>query len=83
MRPRNARPYIGKKVDAFFAFRRMMRAAHPPDPPEFAPRDFFLFAYIKERLKERWFDDPDQLLRAISAVCASIEKVILEKVFSE
>lgn len=79
----NARPHMAKKVNEFFANNGMTRAPHPPYSPDLAPCDFFLFGYIKERLKGRSFNDADQLLMAINGVCESIEKATLEKVFYE
>jgi len=34
---------------------------HPACSPDLAPRDFFLFPKIKEILKERHFDDIDDI----------------------
>jgi hypothetical protein len=38
---------------------------HPPSSPDFAPRNFFLFGYIKEKLKDIVFSDEEELFVAI------------------
>jgi hypothetical protein len=57
----NARPQIRKKPDEFFANNGMRRPPHSPYSHDFAPSDFFLFGYIKNKLKRQLFDDPDHL----------------------
>jgi hypothetical protein len=37
-------------------------APHPPDSPDLAPSDFFLFGYVKERLKGMVFPSYEELL---------------------
>jgi hypothetical protein len=77
----NARPHTAKKVDQFFRDHGLLRAAHPPYSPDLAPCDFYLFGYIKGKLQGQCFDDGEQLLRAIDAICQAIEKVTLENAF--
>jgi transposase len=43
-------------------------AAHPPYSPDLAPFDFFLFGYLKERLKGMVFPSYEELLDAINEV---------------
>jgi transposase len=79
----NARPHTAKRVDDFFDNNGMQRALHPPYSPDLAHCDFFLFGYIKEKLRGQSFDTSDELLTAITGICESIQKVTLEKVFCE
>jgi hypothetical protein len=61
----------------------MKIAPHQPYSQHLVPCDFYLFGYIKGRLADASFEEPDQLLQAIDAIFQSIEKVTLERVFQE
>jgi hypothetical protein len=61
----------------------MKSAPHPPDSPDLAPPDFYLFGYIKRCLVGLSFEDADQLLAAVKGVLERIEKVTLHAVFLE
>jgi transposase len=52
-------------------------APHPPYLPDLAPSDFFLFGYVKERLKGTVFPSYEELLDAISEVVTGIESETL------
>jgi len=45
---------------------------HPAYSPDLAPSDFFLFPKIKEILKERHFDDIDDIRSNITAALKAI-----------
>jgi transposase len=78
----NARPHTAKKVDEFFTNNVIIGVPRPPYSPDFAPFDFFLFEYVKERLNGRSFDDPDQLSMIINEFCAFIEKSFWRRCFT-
>jgi hypothetical protein len=40
---------------------------HPPYSPDLAPSDFFLFLKLKEILRERHFDDIDDIRSNMTA----------------
>jgi hypothetical protein len=61
----------------------MEQAPHPPHSPDLAPSDFYLFGYLKDRLRGQHFEDGDQLFDAISALTETIEKVTLQRVLLE
>jgi hypothetical protein len=46
----NARAHTAQKCRTFCEENGLRLAAHPPDSPDLAPSDFFLFGYVKERL---------------------------------
>jgi histone-lysine N-methyltransferase SETMAR len=54
---------------------------HPPYSSDLAPSDFFLFGYVKGRLKEMVFPSYEELLDAISEVVTDIESESLTSVF--
>jgi histone-lysine N-methyltransferase SETMAR len=70
----NARPHTARKVTEFLAGNGMKRVSHPPYSLDLAPCDFYLFGYIKGRLADASFEEPDQLLQAIDGILQSIEK---------
>jgi hypothetical protein len=47
----NARDHIAQKCRTFSKGNGLRLAPHPPYSPDLAPSDFFLFGYVKERLK--------------------------------
>ena len=59
------------------------RAPHPPYSPDIAPSDFFLFGYVKERLKGRSFKKKDDLFGAIFSIIEVIPSELKYKVFEE
>jgi histone-lysine N-methyltransferase SETMAR len=79
----NARPYTAKNVTKFLAGNGMKRTPHWRYSPDLAPCDFYLFEYLKGRLADASFEEPDQLLQEIDAIFQSLEKATLERVFQE
>jgi hypothetical protein len=65
--PRMQGPTLLKNVELL---RRngLWLAPHPPYSPYLAPSDFFLFGYVKERLKGMVFSSYEELLDAICVV---------------
>jgi hypothetical protein len=39
---------------------------HPPDSPDLAPSDFWLFGHVKTSCVGQTFDEPEQLLEAVT-----------------
>ena len=57
---------------------------HPPNSPDLAPSDFFLFGYIKDQLRGVYIpEDPKELQRHVENIMKSIGKKKLRKVFKE
>jgi hypothetical protein len=77
----NARPHKSKKVRQFMERNKMEMAPHPPYSPDLAPCDFFLFGAVKGRLQGRVFEEPDQLLTEVRALCQSYANQTLTRVF--
>jgi hypothetical protein len=59
-------------------FRRMK---HPPYSPDLAPCDFFLFGYLKERLRGESFAEEGELTAAIREIVHGISGEMLASVF--
>ena len=59
------------------------RALHPAYSPDIAPSDFFLFGYIKEKLRGQLFTKRDELLDEIYTKIYEIPHPLERKVFNE
>jgi hypothetical protein len=64
----NARTHAAQNWGTFCEENGLRFAPHPPYPPDVAPSDFFLFGYVKERLKGMAFSSYEQSLDAIGEV---------------
>ena len=79
----NARPHTARKVTRFLEENHMKKAPHPPYSPDIAPCDFFLFGYIKDKLKGESFESVDSLLERVKEILNGISKEILRSAFTE
>lgn len=59
------------------------RTPHPPYSPDIAPSDFYLFGYVKDRLKGKKFSSPEDLKDAIIEILNSISRDKRKDVFTE
>jgi len=59
-------------VREFLATKQITVLEHPAYSPDLAPNDFFLFPNIKEILKERHFDDSDDIRSSTTAALKAI-----------
>jgi hypothetical protein len=57
------------------------RAIHPPNSPDLAPSDFYLFSHVKHCLRAQPFETADELFLAIDAVLRDIEEWTLHAAF--
>ena len=79
----NATPHISKKIMEYLDQNEIKRAPQPPYSPDIAPSDFFLFGYMKEKLKGRRFNSKEELLEAIHSILGAISEQKLKEVFLE
>jgi hypothetical protein len=79
----NARPHTAKSSMDFMNAKRMTRVPHPPDSPDLAPSDFFLFGDVKRPLSGCSFDHADDLLTAVQKTLDSFDKAASIRVFEE
>jgi hypothetical protein len=77
----NARAHTTQKCRTFCEENRLRLALHPPYLSHLAPSDFFLFGYVKERLKGMVFLSYQELLDPIGEVVTGIESESLTAVF--
>jgi histone-lysine N-methyltransferase SETMAR len=61
----------------------ILQIAHPPYSPDLAPSDFCLFGPMKTALADAKFDEPEQLLDAITEFLDTISVEELRAVFDE
>ena len=77
----NARPHTARKVTQFLDEHHMKKAPQPPYSPDIAPCDFYLFGYIKDKLKGLNFDSVESLLEKVNEILEEISPNVLKKVF--
>jgi transposase len=77
----NARAHTTQQCRTFCEENGLRLAPHPPYSPDLTPSDFFLFGYVKERLKEMVFPSYEELLDVIGEVVTGIELETLTAVF--
>jgi hypothetical protein len=77
----NARAHTDQKCRTFCEENGLPLAPHPPHSPDLALSDFFLFGYVKERLKGIVFPSYEELFNAIGEVVTGIESDTLTTVF--
>lgn len=71
---------ISLKKTIEFGFKR---TPQPPYSPDIAPSDFFLFGYVKGKLRGCIFTSVDELQEKILEILHSIDHKILKSVFDE
>jgi hypothetical protein len=59
------------------------RAPHPAYSPDISPCDFWLFGFLKEKLKEQELSTSDEIIEAIMTICNDVTSKDLQSVFSE
>jgi histone-lysine N-methyltransferase SETMAR len=72
---------ITQKCRTFCEENGLWLAPHPPYSLDLAPSDFFLFSYVKERLKGMVFPSYKELPDGIGEVVTGIESETLTAVF--
>jgi histone-lysine N-methyltransferase SETMAR len=77
----NARPHSSHQTRNKIQSLGLSQPLHPPYSPDLAPSDFFLFGFIKEKLKGNSFQDTESLIAWVSSVIRAIPKETLFSVF--
>jgi hypothetical protein len=70
-------------AEQFLEANGILRILHPPYSQDLAPSDVWLFGRIKTALAGVKFDEPEQLLNAITEFLNSISVEELRAVFDE
>ena len=78
----NARPHIARatRVAAAESFGIKL-LSHPPYSPDLAPSDFFLFGYLKEKIKGEQFTGSDVLLCRLRVLMDELDEEMLLRVY--
>jgi histone-lysine N-methyltransferase SETMAR len=79
----NSRCHNGRKATAEFERRILGRAEHPPYSPDLSPCDFWLFGFLKEKLKDRQLHGVQSLHQAITELWDAPTFEELQAVFLE
>jgi transposase len=77
----NVKAHITQNCRTFCEENGLRLAPYPPYSPNLAPSDFFLFGYVKERLKGMVFPSYEELLDAIGEMVTGSESETLTAVF--
>ena len=77
----NALPHTSSDTRSKLSELEVSVLPHPPYSPDIAPSDFFLFGYIKSRLRGCSFGTPDELLGKVTMEIEAISRNQLESVF--
>jgi hypothetical protein len=61
----NSMCHSGAKITEKMSFKRLERALYPAYSPYINPCDFWAFETIKGMIKDRHFQSPEEILRAV------------------
>jgi hypothetical protein len=78
----NAHPHAAKVSTDYITRHEMKRPGHPPDSPDMAPSDFFLFGSAKRKLTGYRAESESELLVRIGVISAEMPWDVLNAVFS-
>lgn len=77
----NGRPHVHKDVISYLVLEGMKIMPHPPNSPDLAPCDFWLFDLIKENLADQ--KDSESLRSAVNEFMYSLSKEEYKKTFDK
>jgi histone-lysine N-methyltransferase SETMAR len=78
----NCRASFSKVAEQFITENHIGRVPHPPYGPDLAPSDFWLFDHVKTSLISQTFDEPEQLLEALTEFLNEIQPQEVVAAFS-
>jgi transposase len=78
----NCRVHFSDATEQLITENHIGRVPHPPHSPDLAPSDFWHFGHVKASLVGQTFDDPEQLLEAITEFLNEIQPSEVVAVFS-
>jgi hypothetical protein len=71
----NAKIHAAKVVVSVIPNLRLKRTLQPPYRPDICPSDFFLLGWLKWKLPQQQFTDPDQLFEVIDEFSAHFRMI--------
>jgi hypothetical protein len=78
----NCQIHFSKATEQFITENHIGRVTHLACSPDLAPLDFWLFGYVKTSLVGQTFDEPEQLLEAITKFLNEIQPPEIIAIFS-
>jgi hypothetical protein len=78
----DCRVHVSKASEQFITENHIGRVHHSRYSPDLAPSDFWLFGHLKTSLVGQTFDEPEQLLEAITGFLNEIQSPEVVTVFS-
>jgi hypothetical protein len=78
----NCRIHFLKATEQFITENYIVRVLRPPSSPGLAPLGFWVFGHVKTSLVGQTFDEPEQLLEAITEFFNEIQPPEVVAVFS-
>lgn len=79
----NCRVHNSQDTQKEIANSIFKRTPHPPYSPDLAPSDFYLFGYVKEKLKGRSFKSRDEIFDAVVTIIDDISMETKRAVFDD
>ena len=77
----NASPHNTPEVRTFMSTTNFIRMPQPPNSPDLAPCDYYLFSRLKQALEEEDTDDRETLLAAVNKILKTIPPDEWRRVF--
>lgn len=77
----NAKPHNSKMTNDKLIELHIERLPQPAYSPDICPNDFFLYGYVKNKLKGHRFETRDDLIKAVIEIIEKIDKSIWISVF--
>jgi histone-lysine N-methyltransferase SETMAR len=71
------------KISLKLEHNKIERAPHPAYSPDIIPCGFWLFGFLKRKLKEHQLSTSDEIIEVIMTICNDITFKELQSVFSE
>jgi hypothetical protein len=78
----NCRVHFSNVSEQFITGNRIGGVPHPPYSPDLALSGFWLFGHVKTSLVGQTFDEPGQLLEAITELLNEIQPLEVVAIFS-
>jgi histone-lysine N-methyltransferase SETMAR len=79
----NAPSHTAKMSQQAVRENKMILVPHPPYSPDLAPSDFFLFGFLKDKLKGTAFKTPEEVETKVKEILGGISKDMLISVMHE
>jgi hypothetical protein len=71
------------KISLELEHNKIKQAHHPAYAPNISPCNFWLFGFLKEKLKEQELSTSDEIIEAIMTICNDVTLKKLQSVFSK